>query len=149
MELTVPSPSPCPVARATELLGDRWILLIVRDAFDGVHRFSDFQRSLGVARNILSDRLRRLVDGGVLALQPAAEGAAHHHYVLTGAGNALFPVIVALRQWGETQRFAPGEVHSRLVERGNGRELAYMQPRTQRGRVIQAADSRVLKLDPG
>ena len=50
----MPSSSPCPVARATELLGDRWILLIVRDAFDGVHRFSDFQRSLGVARNILS-----------------------------------------------------------------------------------------------
>lgn len=145
----MPSSSPCPVARATELLGDRWVLLIVRDAFDGVHRFSDFQRSLGVARNILSDRLRRLVDGGVFALQPATNGTTYQHYVLTEAGTALFPVVVALRQWGETQRFAPGEAHSRLVERGNGRELAYMQPRTQRGRVVHAADSRVVKLDPG
>lgn len=145
----MPSSSPCPVARATELLGDRWILLIIRDAFDGVHRFSDFQRSLGVARNILSDRLRRLVDGGVLALQPATDGTAYQHYVLTEAGTALFPVVVALRQWAQAQRFTPGEQHSRLVERRSGRELPYMQPRTARGRVLDAADTEVLKLDHG
>jgi DNA-binding HxlR family transcriptional regulator len=137
------------VARATELLGDRWVLLIIRDAFDGVHRFSDFQRSLGVARNILSDRLRRLVDGGVLALQAATDGTAYQHYVLTEAGTALFPVVVALRQWGQAQRFTPGEPHSRLVERRSGRELPYMQPRTARGRVLDAADTEVLKLDHG
>ncbi|PKH70210.1 transcriptional regulator [Stenotrophomonas sp. Betaine-02u-21] len=145
----MPSSSPCPVARATALLGDRWILLIVRDAFDGVHRFSDFQRSLGVARNILSERLRRLVDGGVLALQPAADGTSYQQYVLTDAGTALFPLVVALRQWGQAQRFTPGEPHSRLVERNSGRELPYMHPRTTKGRVLEAADTLVLKLDQG
>lgn len=59
-------PQPCPVARALDAIGDRWSLLIVRDAFDGVQRFGDLQRNLGMARNILSDRLRKLVDAGVL-----------------------------------------------------------------------------------
>ena len=58
----------CPVARSVDLVGDRWSLLIVRDAFDGVHRFGDIQRSLGVARNILSDRLRKLVEAGILEM---------------------------------------------------------------------------------
>ena len=140
------SSSPCPVARATELLGDRWVLLLVREAFDGVRRFSDFQRSLGVARNILSDRLRRLVDGGILALQPAADGSSYQEYVLTEAGDALFPVVVALRQWGERHRFEPGETHSRLVERRNGRAVPYMQPRTHSGKTLAPAASQVLKL---
>ena len=67
---------PCPVARAVDIVGDRWSLLIVRDAFDGMRRFSDFQRSLGVARNILSDRLKKLVDAGILQTEAAAKGSA-------------------------------------------------------------------------
>lgn len=64
--------SPCPVARATDIVGDRWALLIVRDAFDGVRRFGDFRASLGVASNILSDRLKMLVDAGVFDVVPAS-----------------------------------------------------------------------------
>ncbi len=78
--------SPCPVARSADLLGDRWALLVIRDAFDGITRFGDFQRSLGAARNILSDRLRRLVEAGILQLQPASDGSAYQEYVLTAAG---------------------------------------------------------------
>lgn len=91
----------CPVARSVDLIGDRWALLIVRDAFDGVRRFGDFQRSLGMARNILSDRLRKLVDAGIFVMQDASDGTAYQEYMLTARGDSLFPVVVALRQWGE------------------------------------------------
>ena len=86
----------CPVARAVDLVGDRWSMLIIRDAMDGISRFGDFQRNLGVARNILSDRLSALVEAGLLAIQPAADGSAYQQYVLTSKGESLFPAIVAL-----------------------------------------------------
>lgn len=127
---------PCPVARFVDVLGDRWSLLIVRDAFDGTRRFGDFQRDLGVARNILSDRLRKLVDAGVLATQPAADGSAYLEYVLTAKGEKLFPVVVAMRQWGEQQLFGRGERHSILADVRTGRSIPYMQP--------HAADDSVL-----
>ena len=114
----------CPVARSVDLLGDRWSLLIVRNAFDGMTRFGDFQRSLGVARNILSDRLRKLVEAEILTLQGASDGTAYQEYVLTDKGERLFPVIVALRQWGEQNLFAQGERHSLLVDRRTGRDAS-------------------------
>jgi DNA-binding HxlR family transcriptional regulator len=91
----------CPVARALDRIGDRWSLLIVRDAFDGVRRFSDFQRGLGMSRSMLSQRLQALQDANVLTQQAAADGSRYHDYVLTPQGQALFPLVVALRQWGE------------------------------------------------
>ena len=87
----------CPVARSVDIIGDRWSLLIVRDAFDGIRRFSDFQRSLGMARNILSDRLHKLVNSGILTMQSASDGTAYQEYVLTAKGERLFPVVVAPR----------------------------------------------------
>jgi len=137
---------PCPVARCVDLVGDRWSLLIVRDAFDGIRRFSDFQRSLGVARNILSDRLRKLVDAGVLENQAASDGSAYQEYVLTAKGESLFPVVVALRQWGEQHLFAKGEAHSQLVDKRWGRPLARMAPQASDGRPLGAADAEVRKL---
>jgi DNA-binding HxlR family transcriptional regulator len=104
--------SECPVARSVDAIGDWWSLLIVRDAFDGSRRFGEFQRSLGVAKNILTARLRTLVAGGVLESVPASDGSAYREYVLTPKGKELFPVIVALRQWGEQNFFAPDEPHS-------------------------------------
>ena len=136
----------CPVARSAELLGDRWALLVIRDAFDGISRFGDFQRSLGAARNILSDRLRRLVEAGLLVQQPAADGSAYHDYVLTAAGQDLFPLLVALRQWGERHCFAAGEAHSQLIESSSRRPLPYMQPHGRDGQPVRAADTRVRKL---
>jgi DNA-binding HxlR family transcriptional regulator len=90
----------CPVARSVEAVGDWWSLLIVRDAFTGKRRFGEFQKSLGVARNILAARLKKLVADGVLESVPVADGSAFQEYALTERGRGLFPVIAALGQWG-------------------------------------------------
>ncbi|MGI4720513.1 MAG: winged helix-turn-helix transcriptional regulator [Janthinobacterium lividum] len=140
---------PCPVARSLHIVGDRWALLIVRDAFDGIRRFSDFQRNLGVARNILADRLRRLVEGGILTTKPAGNGSAYQEYVLTDSGNSLFPVVVALRQWGERNLFTPGEPHSELIEKKTGRQVALMSVRSEDGGVLGAGETEVRKLSHG
>ncbi|GGY42318.1 winged helix-turn-helix transcriptional regulator [Pseudoduganella albidiflava] len=140
---------PCPVARGVDLVGDRWALLIVRDAFDGVRRFGDFQRGLGVARNILADRLRTLVEEGILASQPASDGSAYQEYVLTAKGQDLFPVIVALRRWGERHLFAPGEPHSVLVRRDTGAPVGELALRTADGVALSATETYVRKVAPG
>lgn len=137
---------PCPVARSVDLIGDRWSLLIVRDAFDGMRRFSDFQRSLGVARNILSDRLRRLLDAGVLEMRAASDGTAYQEYVLTARGESLFPVVVALRQWGEQYLFERDERHSVLLDKNTGKPIPRMTPRAKDGSVLLPASTVVRKL---
>jgi DNA-binding HxlR family transcriptional regulator len=83
------------------MVGDWWSLLIVRDALAGKRRFGEFQASLGVARNILSARLRKLVADGVLKAAPAADGSAYREYRLTDKGRALHHVLAALQEWGE------------------------------------------------
>lgn len=139
----------CPVARSLDLVGDRWSMLIVRDALDGITRFSDFQRNLGVAKNILSDRLSALVEEGVLTVQPASDGTSYQQYVLTPKGESLFPVVVALRQWGELHLFAKGEWHSLLVDKASGKPVAPMLPRDQAGQVLRPANAMVKKLPAG
>jgi DNA-binding HxlR family transcriptional regulator len=136
----------CPVARALDVIGDRWSLFIVRDAFDGMRRFGEFQRSLGVARNILSDRLHKLVENGILEAVPASDGTSYQEYVLTPRGTSLFPIVVALRQWGESQLFVDGEPHSTLVERAGGAVVAKMDPLGSNGLVLTPADTLVKKL---
>ncbi|MFF4226166.1 winged helix-turn-helix transcriptional regulator [Streptomyces abikoensis] len=106
----------CPVARALDLVGDRWSLLVVRDAMDGARAFTEFQRRTGIARNILTDRLRKLTAHGLLVQRTAPSGR-RQEYVLTDAGRDLFAVILTLRQWGERHAFDPGETHSTLVDR--------------------------------
>ena len=137
----------CPVARSVDIIGDRWSLLIVRDAFDGIRRFSDFQRSLGMARNILSDRLHKLVNSGILTMQSASDGTAYQEYVLTDKGERLFPVIVALRQWGEQNLFAQGERHSLLVDRRTGRPVPFMAPAAHDGTALLPVDTEVQKIE--
>jgi len=136
----------CPVARAVDLVADRWSLLIVRDAFDGMCRFGDFQRSLGVARNILSDRLRKLVDAGILRMQDASDGTAYQEYVLTQQGENLFPVVVALRQWGEHHLFEHGERHSVLIDLRTGKPIPRMVPQAKDGSVLLPAATKVRKV---
>jgi DNA-binding HxlR family transcriptional regulator len=92
----------CSAARALELVGERWSLLIVRHAlFRGITRFTDFQRSLGLARNILAARLDWFVEVGLMQRRPSAAGSPHHDYVLTDKGRDLQPIIIALAQWGD------------------------------------------------
>jgi DNA-binding HxlR family transcriptional regulator len=138
----------CPVARSLDMVGDWWSLLIVRDAFDGVRRFSDFQKGLGVSKGILAVRLRELVARGVLEMTPASDGTAYQDYMLTEKGRDLFPVIVALRQWGEHHCFLPGERHSMLVENETGKPVGRLELRSRRGRPLTSADTTVRKVAP-
>jgi DNA-binding HxlR family transcriptional regulator len=131
----------CPVARTVDLVGDRWSLLIVRDAMDGAASFTEFRQRLGIARNILADRLRRLVDNGILATS-TAPGGKRHVYELTAAGKDLFTTIVALRQWGERHAFTAGEARSTLTDLA-GNKLAELGPRTLAGHEIGADTSQV------
>lgn len=132
----------CPVARTLDLVGDRWCLLIVRDAMDGARSFTHFQQRTGVARNILTERLRRLVDHGILTRETAASGR-RQLYVLTPAGRDLFTVVVALRQWGERHMFEPGEAHSVLVDQ-SGRPVAELRAEDTEGRPVDIDATRVV-----
>src|SRR5215207_10126911 len=91
----------CSVARTLDVVGERWTLLILRDAFNGVRRFEDFQQSLGIARNILTDRLQTLAAQGVLERRRYQEHPERFEYRLTDKGRDLFPVLVALLHWGD------------------------------------------------
>jgi len=91
----------CSIARALEIVGERWTLLIVRDAFLGISRFDDFQESLGIARNVLADRLARLVDEGILERVRYSERPERYEYRLTPKGRELNVALAGLRQWGD------------------------------------------------
>src|SRR6266511_5373666 len=97
----------CSIARALELVGERWTLLIIRDAFLGLRRFDQFQRSLGVARNVLTDRLNRLVEEGILRRVPYQERPVRFEYRLTDKGRELWPVMMTLMQWGDRHYIEP------------------------------------------
>jgi DNA-binding HxlR family transcriptional regulator len=97
-----PGQEACSVAMTLEIVGERWTWLIVRDAFLGLTRFAQFQASLGIARNVLADRLRRLVDEGVFERVRYSERPARYEYRLTPKGRDLFTALNALRQWGDT-----------------------------------------------
>jgi DNA-binding HxlR family transcriptional regulator len=133
----------CPVARPLDAIGDWWSLLIVRDAFDGLRRFGEFQKSLGLAKNILSARLKNLVEHDVLKTVPASDGSAYQEYVLTEKGRGLFPLLVALRQWGEDYFFQPSESHVTLVDRKRGKPVRRLELRAQDGRLLGPEDTYV------
>lgn len=130
----------CPVARTLEILGDRWSLMIIRDAFDGIRRFGEFRNNLGLAKNILAGRLRDLVEHGILRVAPASDGSAYHEYVLTEKGHQLFPIIVSLRQWGEEHLFSAGEKYSILVDNLSGQPISKLAVSSQQGQVLDASD---------
>ena len=91
----------CPIPGAVELIGEKWAFLILRGALNGLQHFEEFQAGLGIARNILSDRLGKLVAGGILERRPTRRDRRKVVYALTDKGEALLPVVLALRQWGE------------------------------------------------
>ncbi len=92
---------PCSVARALSVLGDRWTMLILRNAFMGIHRFDDFQRSLGLTRHVLSERLKRLVEHGILVKVPYVERQERFEYRLTDKGLDLYPIMLSMIQWAD------------------------------------------------
>lgn len=140
MENASPQNSECPVARTLNVIGDRWSLMIIRDAFDNIRRFSEFQKSLGVAKNILASRLKALVEVGVFDVRPASDGSAYKEYVLTDKGREIFPVVVSLRQWGERFLFEPGETRSVLLDNTSGQALMPMDVRSASGEKLGPFD---------
>ena len=138
----------CPIARSLDAIGDWWSLLIIREALFGSRRFGEFQKSLGLAKNILTVRLRALVDQGILKLAPASDGSAYQEYLLTPKGRGVFPILVALRQWSEEFDDRPEEIATILVDKEKGRPVRKLELYSQDGRLLSAADT-ALKPRPG
>lgn len=133
--------SECPVARTLEAIGDRWVLMILREAFDDVRRFSEFQKRLGLAKNILTVKLKMLVELGLFEIQPASDGSAYKEYVLTEMGRAVFPVVVSMRQWGERFMFSKGESYSILLDKERSEPVETITVRSRAGKALTPADS--------
>ena len=127
----------CPLPAAVELIGEKWTFLILRGAFNGLQHFEEFQAGLGIARNILSDRLAKLVAGGILERTPDPGDGRKVIYALAEKGKALLPVVIALRQWGEQWSSGPAAVV--LADRRDGRPIRRI--------CVQAEDGRNLELD--
>ncbi len=115
----------CPIARSLDILGEKWTLMIVRDALAGATRFSDFQASLGIPRDVLAARLDTLVEGGVLARRPYKpdSGRARNEYVLTSAGHELSLVLMALGDWADRNRPSRHTPPLEFVESSTGRRV--------------------------
>jgi DNA-binding HxlR family transcriptional regulator len=131
----------CPIARSLDAIGDWWSLLIIRDALLGIRRFSEFQKSIGLAKNILTVRLRALVDRGILKTAPASDGSAYLEYVLTPKGRGVFSVLVALRQWSEEFSASTDGFSTVLVDREKGRPVRKLELHARDGRLLSAADT--------
>jgi DNA-binding HxlR family transcriptional regulator len=131
----------CSIARALEAVGDRWTMLVIRDAFVGIRRFDEFQERLGIARNVLTDRLSRLVDEGILEKSEYQERPQRFEYRLTAKGIDLFPVLISLMKWGD--RHAPHEDGPPLsvVHRGCGGEVDERLLCTRCGEPVNALNA--------
>ena len=128
----------CALPRALEAVGERWSFLILRAAFNGLAHFEEFQSTLSIARNILANRLKRLVDHGILNREPDPTDRRRVAYRLTDKGRALLPALIALRQWGEVW-VAGIPSNPVLVDTRNHRPVAPI--------TVMAADGRPLQLD--
>jgi DNA-binding HxlR family transcriptional regulator len=131
----------CPLPAAVELIGEKWAFLILRGAFNELHHFEEFQAGLGIARNILSDRLGKLVSGGILQRTPDPSDRRKVIYSLTPKGEALMPVVLALRQWGEDWSTGPADIM--LVNRKTGSPVRRLCVQSEDGHVLSKHDDLV------
>ncbi|MEX2475240.1 winged helix-turn-helix transcriptional regulator [Marinobacter sp.] len=128
--------SQCSVARALNEVGDWWSLLIVLQAMYGTRRFVDFQQELGIAKNILCDRLARLVDNDVLRKVEVGEHGSRFEYRLSEKGRELFPVVIALRQWGDKWNPAPDQQPLDLRDRKTERAIRPVEVQDADGKAL-------------
>ena len=126
----------CSLAQALHVVGERWTLLILRDAFLGLSGFDEFQRHLGIARNILSARLKQLTEDGILEKEPGGRG----RYRLTDKGYDLVPVLLALAHWGDRHKPHPSGARLTFVERDSGQPIQRMAPHAADGRPLDPRD---------
>jgi len=134
----------CGIGQALEVLGDWWTLLIVRDAFFGVRRFADFERSLGIAKNVLSARLQHLVDHGVLEAVDVGSEGQRFEYRLSAQGEALLPMLTALREWSDEWIFGRGHEPILVKDRRTGRRVPRLRVTDADGRVLSRRDLRAV-----
>lgn len=130
----------CGWAQAAEAIGDKWSIMILRDAFCGVRTFSGFQKSLDISKNILTQRLEHLVGHNVLKRKPIDLGSARQEYVLTSKGEALFPVLVGLAQWSNEHVFGEGKEPYEFVNRASNASVKPLSVIDQSGQSLSAAD---------
>src|SRR5215218_6815712 len=128
----------CPIPPAVELIGEKWAFLILRGAFNGLQHFEEFQAGLGIARNILSDRLGKLVGGGILERSADSCDKRKVIYSLSAKGEALLPVVLALRQWGED--WGHGSQDIILADRRDGRPIRRICVQGEDGRELGLED---------
>ncbi len=136
----------CGVAQALEVLGDWWTLLIVRDAFFGARRFGDFEKSLGIAKNILSARLEHLVQHGVFERTDIGSEGERFEYRLTQKGEALLPILTTLREWSDEWVFGRGNEPVIVRDRNTGRRIPRLRVTDAEGHALSRRD---LRTEPG
>jgi DNA-binding HxlR family transcriptional regulator len=141
-----PNDSFCSVAKAIDLLGDRWMLLLIREVVFGTRRFDDFAQHLGIARNVLADRLARLVAAGVLVQQPLQSDGRRLGYRFSPMGEDLLPVLIGFMQWGDRWLQTPDTIPVVVVERATGKPVPRIRVRNDAG---QALGLRELDWTPG
>lgn len=134
----------CSVAQCLEVVGEWWSMLIVRDAFLGVRRFDQFQERLGISRNVLNQRLNHLVDAGVLDRVPYSDHPPRHEYRLTSKGRDLWPVLTAMRQWGD-KHAAPDGPPIRVVHNRCGKVSQAVLTCSACGEPLSARDVHVVR----
>lgn len=128
----------CPIPASVELIGEKWAFLILRGAFNGLQHFEEFQAGLGIARNILSDRLAKMVAGGVLQREADPSDRRKVVYSLTPKGEGLLPALLALRQWGEVWGHGEGKIV--LADRRDGKPVRKVCILSHDGRELSLAD---------
>ena len=129
----------CSVAQCLELIGEWWTMLVVRDAFMGVRRFDEFQERLGISRNILSQRLNKLVAAEILSKRPYQDNPPRYDYLLTGKGRDLWPLLTALRQWGD-KHAAPHGAPVQVVHKACGQVAQLVLSCEHCGERVEARD---------
>jgi DNA-binding HxlR family transcriptional regulator len=134
----------CGVGQALDVLGDWWTLLIVRDAFFGARRFGDFERSLGIAKNILSARLQHLVEHGIFELVDVGSEGRRFEYRLSEKGEALLPILTALRDWSDDWIFGRGKEPVIVKDRRTRRRIPKLRVTDADGRPLSRRDLRTV-----
>ena len=128
------------VGHILDIIGEGWSILIIREAFLGTRRFEEFQGRLGIARNILTARLKKLCANQILDRVPVKEGAKRHEYILTRKGKDMMPLLVALTQWGDKWVFGENNEPVIFLDRERGQPISPVQVYSARGEVLRPRD---------
>ncbi len=136
----------CPVAEVLNIFGDHWTWLVIREAFYGATRFSQVQRNTGIARNLLSDRLRVLVSEGILETQNVSASGVRLAYRLTAKGQSLHTLLLAMSQWGNAHVYGAENAPAFIIDRRTGRQIPQIAVRGEDGEILRPDD---IEIRPG